>query len=258
MYKGINGATSATNIDPLSRLKMAIVGKPKQGKSHFASTAPGEIYFFDFDSRKESLAGKPHCTVKTYRDVLPKNPKAIQQLEQDLAMFEYHKTQNIPVPDTYVFDSMTHWVKAAELELMAKSSRLVRGINFGTGVLTIPSGWDVITAIRNHMEHVLARAYELGNVICIFHEEPEKDSTRSKPEEPVYTGKYVVHPFYLRTLLSSFNEVWRIEIAGGGEYIVTTQATSNFGASTTLKIDKTEKPNIAAIIAKHKAATAKV
>lgn len=257
MYQGINGTLDAVNVNPLTRFKLAIVGKPKQGKSWLAATMPGEKYFFDFDSRKESLAGKPNVTVKTYRDILPTSPKAIQTMEQDLAMFEYHKTIKQPIPDVYVFDSMTYWVKGGELELMAKASRLQREVAMGTGKVIIPTGWDVVTSMRNHMENIIARAYELGHVICIFHEEPEKDATKSKPEVPVYTGKYVVHPFYLRTLLSSFNEVWRIEISEGGDYFVTTQATNKFGASTTLKIDKTEKPNISDIIKKHEAAMLK-
>jgi hypothetical protein len=253
MYLGIANADSAENISQLTRFKIAIVGRPKVGKSWLASTMPGEKYFFDFDSRKESLAGKANTYVKTYKDANYLKPQACVEMEKDLAMFEYNKTKGVAIPDVYVFDSMTHWVKAFENELMKSVGRLSREVRFGGSKLLIPSGWDVTTAARNHMENIISRAAELGHVICIFHEEPEKDKVKSTPEEPVYTGQYVVHPFYLRTLLSTFNEVWRVEITSQQEYLVTVKPTYGFGASTTLRLDKTEKPDIAQMIEKHKA-----
>ena len=254
---GIKGAISGDDISPFDRLKLAIVGRPKVGKSWLASTAPGIKYFFDFDSRKESLHGKKDVIVKTYKDVNYTIPKAVSELESDLKYFEYQKTLGKPIPDTYVFDSMTHWVKAAENELMKSVSRLSRELKFGAGKIQIPAGWDVTTGIRNHMENIISRASELGHVICIFHEEPEKDKTKSSEDEPVYTGQYVVHPFYLRTLLSTFNEVWRVEITQGGEYLVTVKPSNQFGASTTMLLDKNEKPDIQAMIEKHKQNLAK-
>lgn len=251
MFKGITGAVSATEVSPLTRFKIAIVGRPKVGKSWLAATMPGEKYFFDFDARKESLAGKPNTTVKTYKDPNYLSPKACQDMEQDLKVFEYNKSKALAIPDVFIFDSMTHWVKAFENELMKSVSRLSREVRFGASKLLIPAGWDVTTAARNHMENIISRAAELGHVICIFHEEAEKDKVKSTPEEPVYTGQYVVHPFYLRTLLSTFNEVWRVEITQGQEYMVTVKPTHGFGASTTLRLDKTEKPNIADMIKKH-------
>ncbi len=251
IYSGITGATAATEISPLTKFKVAIVGRPKVGKSWLAATMPGEKYFFDFDARKESLAGKAQVMVKTYKDIDYKKPSAATSAENDLKMFEYNKSKGLPIPDVFVFDSMTHWVKACENELMKSVSRLSRDVKFGASQITIPAGWDVITGIRNHMENILTRASELGHVICIFHEEAERDKIKSTENEPVYTGQYVVHPFYLRTLLSTFNEVWRVEITQSQEYIVTVKPTYGFGASTTLRLDKVEKPDIALMIKKH-------
>ena len=86
IYEGINGAVEAKDVSQLTRFKMALVGRPKSGKSWMACTMPGKKYVFDFDSRKESIAGKPDVTVKTYKDIVIDNPKAINELETDVAM----------------------------------------------------------------------------------------------------------------------------------------------------------------------------
>lgn len=257
LYAGISGALPASSISQLTRFKIAIVGRVKTGKSWLACTMPGTKYVFDFDSRKESIAGKPDTIVKTYQDILQTMPKAIAELEKDIKMFEYNKKSGKPIPEVYIMDSMTWWVKAAENDLMKSYSRLTRDIKTQGMSIQIAAGWDVITAVRNHMENVLARLADLGHVICIFHEEAEKDTAKSTAEEKVYTGAMAVHPFYLRTLLSTFNETWRLEIVRG-EYRVTVKPTNEFGASTTLLLDPTEKADISAMIAKHQANLAKI
>jgi hypothetical protein len=251
LYQGITGTISSSDIEPSTRLKLAIVGPVKTGKSWLAATMPGEKYFFDFDNRKESLAGKPNVMVKTYQDTIQTMPKALAAMEQDVKMFEYNKTSGKPIPDVFVLDSMTWWVKACENDIMKSVSRLSRTISLSAKPVQIAAGWDVITAVRNMMEDAISRLAVMGHVICIFHEEPEKDTINSTAEVKAYTGKYAVHPFYLRTLLSTFNETWRIQIKNG-EYFVTCKPTNEFGASTTLRIGDTEKANIADILAKHK------
>src|SRR5882757_8917384 len=251
IYAGITGSISASQIEPLSRFKLALVGRVKTGKSWLAATMPGEKYFFDFDNRKQSLAGKPQVTCKTYQDTIQSMPKALAAMEQDVKMFEYNFSQGKPVPDVFVLDSMTWWVKACENDIMKNISRLSRDLKIGARVVTIAAGWDVITAVRNIMEDAISRLQVMGHVICIFHEEPEKDTINSTADEKKYTGMYAVHPFYLRTLLSTFNETWRIEIKNS-RYFVTCKPTNEFGASTTLRIDATEDADIAKIIQKHK------
>lgn len=250
MYSGITGAIAATEVSQLTRFKIAIVGRVKTGKSWLATTMPGEKYVFDFDSRKESIAGKSQVMIKTYQDELQSQPKAIAELEKDVKMFEYNKKMGKAIPEVFILDSMTWWVKACENDLMKSYSRLTRDIKTGGMSIQIAAGWDVITAVRNHMENIISRLATLGHVICIFHEEAEKDQTKSTPEEKVYTGAYAVHPFYLRTLLSTFNETWRVEIKRG-DYWVTCKPTAEFGASTTLHIDGAEKANIQDMINKH-------
>jgi len=256
IYQGITGALKATEIEPLTRFKLALVGRVKTGKSWLAATMPGEKYFFDFDNRKQSLAGKPQVMAKTYQDTIQTMPKALAAMEQDVKMFEYNFSQGKPVPDVFVLDSMTWWVKACENDIMKSVSRLSRTIALSSKPIQIAAGWDVITAVRNIMEDAISRLQVMGHVICIFHEEPEKDTILSTAEEKKYTGMYAVHPFYLRTLLSTFNETWRIEVKNQ-RYFVTCKPTSEFGASTTLKIDSVEDADISKIIEKHKLNVAK-
>ena len=256
LYPGISGISDAAAIDPLERFKLAIVGPVKTGKSWLAATFPGNKYFFDFDNRKQSLAGKPNVSVKTYQDTIQTMPKALNEMEKDVKMFEYLYSQKKPTPDVYVLDSMTWWVKACENELMKSVSRLQRDIKLSNKVVPVAAGWDVITATRNMMEDAMSRLLVMGHVICIFHEEPEKDIINSTAEVKAYTGRYAVHPFYLRTLLSTFNETWRIQIKNG-EYIVICKPTSDFGASTTLNIGDWERADIEKIFEKHKLNKAK-
>ena len=257
LYPGLTGATPATEINQLTRFKAAIVGRVKTGKSWMAVTMPGQKFVADFVDRQESIAGTPDIIVKTYKDIDQSKPGAWEAFEADIKNFEYLKVQGKPYPDVYIMDSMTHAVKAVENQLMKSMSNLTRTITMGSKRLIIPSGWDVTTAVRNVMENMISRLGELGHVIIVFHEEPEKDKTKSTPSEPVYTGTYVVHPFYLRTLLSTFNETYRLEIKNG-DYLLTVKPTAEFGASTTLLLDKNEKPNFAEMIKKHEINKSKV
>jgi hypothetical protein len=250
LYSGITGASQATEINPYSRLKIAIVGRVKTGKSWLAVTCPGQKYVFDFDNRKESIAGKPDTVVKTYQDTIQSKPAALAEIEKDLKMFEYLKSKGEVIPDVFILDSATWLVKAIENDLMKSVSRLSRDVKTSAMTITIPAGWDIVTGVRNICENIISRLSVLGHTIVTFHEEPEKDKTKSTPDEPVYTGFYAVHPFYLRTLLSTFNETWRIEIKNK-EYFVTVKPTNEFGASTTLHLDATEKADIGLMIRKH-------
>ena len=103
LYSGITGVSQATDLDPTTRMKIAIVGRVKTGKSWLAATFPGEKYFFDFDNRKESVAGKPQVGIKTYQDTIQSMPKALATMEQDVKMFEYNLKQGNPIPDVFVY-----------------------------------------------------------------------------------------------------------------------------------------------------------
>jgi hypothetical protein len=92
----------------------------------------------------------------------------------------------------------------------------------------------------------------------VFHEKDEKDRTESTATETKFTGLVTTDPQYLQNSLSLFNEVYRITVDGNKNYKVICKPNWDVLASTTLMIDAEEKPDLLAMIAKHKANRAKL
>jgi AAA domain len=264
-FEGVKGIVPASEIDATGRLKIAILGLPKSGKSWFAATAPGPIMYYDFDDRAISLAGKPNIFVKTLQDKSQKNPTAMKELEKDLSNFQYRKLKGLPVPTTFVLDTATYLKKAMENECFAQDANLARKIKTGAGptdYIMVGKSYDVINAVQGYFQYLIAEFSSLGNLIVIFHERDEKDKEKSTPEKVAYTGKVTADPQYLANSLTLFNEVFRIEATGtvgnaGTKYTVTCKTNFEVNASTTLLIDAVEPPNLMDMIAKHKANLAK-
>jgi hypothetical protein len=254
MFENISGITEGTALSE-PKLKIAIVGEPKTGKSWLASTAPGPIFVADFDGRYESLRGKAGVFVKTYQDVNPSIPTAMASLESDIGMFEYNKSMGRDIPATFVLDSMTYMKTMCEHALIQQNKSMSRGIKIGPKTMDIAQGWDIINGNRAYMEYVIGRLSELGHVICVFHESDEKDNAASTKDTKAYTGRKTVQPQYLASILSLFNDVFRISIAYDGTRVVSVKPSSNFLASTSLILDDTEKPDISAMLEKHRKAT---
>jgi hypothetical protein len=254
MFENISGITEGTALDE-PKLKIAIVGEPKTGKSWLAATAPGPVFIADFDGRYESLRGKAGVFVKTYQDKDPSIPTAMAALETDIAMFEYHKSSGKEIPATFVLDSMTYMKNACEHELIKQNKGMSRPVRIGNKVIDIPSGWDVINGNRGYMEYIIGRLSELGHVVCVFHESDEKDNAASTKDTKAYTGRKTVQPQYLASILSLFNDVFRITIQYDGSRSVAVKANSSFLASTSLKLDENEPPNICDMLEKHKKAS---
>lgn len=248
------GGIDAKELIHQVNLKLAIVGKPKVGKSWLAATAPKPLLVYDFDGRAESLRGKDGVRIKTVLDTDQNIPSAMRTVENDLAMLKNAKASGQTIPSTFVFDSVTYMKKAMENELIKQDGNLGRSIAVGPiKKIKIGKGWDIINGVRGYLEYIINEFSLLGNVIFVFHERDEKDVDKSTAEKTAYTGRFTVDPQYLATVLCLFNEVWRIEIDYTGKYLVQTKADSNFGASTTLSIDATEQASIELILAKHKA-----
>ena len=229
-------------------LKIAIVGEPKVGKSWLAATAPGPVRIFDFDDRAESLAGKPGLIVKS-------KPTMIE-IEQDLSMAKARKKQGLPLPATWVFDSVTFMQRAMEEEIFRQAPDLARSIKVGPGLaMKLRKNWDTINGIQRYVEYLIAEFSALGNIIFVFHEKMEKDPVKSTVESTAYTGDVTVDPQYLSKSLSLFNEVYRMKILPSGDFQVQCKfsAQERFNASTTMLLDPTEKPNIMQMIQKHRA-----
>lgn len=261
-FEGLSGGVNASDIIPgkTNNYALAIVGKQKSGKSWFASSdnETKSVWVADFDNRKESIAGKPNVYIRTFVDVNQQTPNAIIDLEQDLELFKYKKNvKNLPIPQVFVLDSITYMKKALENEIMRQATKsqgnqtMYREVGTGTRKVRIPQGWDMINAVRGYLEYFIAEFRLLGNLICVFHEMPEKDKIHSTKENTVFTGQYSVDPFYLNTLLSVFSEVMRISVDGYGNYNVTTQTNNEFNAATTWLVDANEKPSIDAMLKKH-------
>jgi AAA domain len=251
MFQGVAGVIPATSVKASEKLRIAIVGKMKTGKSWFAASAPQPVLVYDFDNRAESLAGRQGVFVKTLVDIDASSPHVVQDIEADLEMFKYNKSQGKAIPATFVFDSITYFKKAIENELIKQEPTFGRKIKLAGKIVRIPAGWDVINAVRAHLEHVINEFGALGNLIFVFHQRDEKDRDRSTKEETKYTGRQTVDPQYLETILALFNEVYFIEIEYGGKYVAKVRATDELGASTTLQLEAQEEPNIMQMIEKH-------
>lgn len=249
-FKGIKGRPGE-QINATNRLKIAILGKPKSGKSWLAATAPKPILYYDFDDRAESLEGKSGLHVQTKPTML--------DVESDLSVLKASKLKGQPLPATIVFDSVTFMVRAMEDEIRRQSPGLFKGIKVGNST-TVYKGkdWDVVVGIQRYMEYLVAELTSLNvNIIFVFHERDEKDTSESSPSETKYTGLVTTNPQYLATTLSLFNEVFRIVINPGRKYRVIVKPNSEVYASTTMLLDPEEDPDIMAMLAKHQAARAK-
>ena len=253
-YENISGLI---DLDAAPKLKIAIVGVPKVGKSWFAYTAPPPVWSFDFDTRSESLKEfaskykRRDVEGKSYFDTNPNTPVAMSTVETDIAMFEYLKQQGKPIPITYLLDSATYMRAAMEHELVKQQPQFARVVKIGTTTIKIPSGWDIINGVRSYMEYIVGRLSELGNVICIFHETDEGDKQKSTKEQKAYTGMKTIQPQYMSTVLSLFDHVFRMTVDYSGKRIVQCHPNSDFMASTSLKLDAVEDPDIMAMLAKH-------
>lgn len=257
MIQGLINAEDLTSTD--LKLKIAIVGKPKTGKSWMAATAPGPIMYYDFDGRAASLAGKQNVMIKTVVDAKQNSPTAMKEVEKDLAAFKYAKLNGKPIPPTYVFDSITYMKKAMENELISQEPSLGRSVKLSvSNHFKIAAGWDAINGVRGYCEYIFNEFSQLGNIIYVFHQRDEKDRDKSTKTETAYTGRQTVDPQYLETILALFNEVFFIEVDPySKKFEVTCRPTSDYGASTTMLLGEKETPNISDMMNKHQIELAK-
>lgn len=243
MMQGIR----SEEIQAEAKLRIAILGEPKSGKSWFAATAPGPVRYYDFDNRAESLEGKSNLFVS-------KNT-TMGIVESDLSVMKANKIKKLPLPTTVVFDSVTYMVKAMEDEIRRQSAGLFKAIRVGNSTSVYKGkDWDVVVGVQRYVEYLIAELTALDvNFIFVFHERDEKDNAESTVERTAYTGKVVTSPQYLQNTLSLFNEVYRIKVDGNRNYQVACRPNFDVNASTTMLLDPMEKPDIMKMIEKHKA-----
>lgn len=244
IFAGLSGVRSES-LSPSDRLKIAIVGKSKSGKSTLATTARKPMVYYDFDDRPESLAGKEGLLVKSLPTML--------DVETDLSIFKARKIKKQALPETIVFDTVTFMQRAMEDEIFRQSKDLYREIAVGNSTkMRIRKGWDVINGIQRYVQYLITEFTALGvDLIFVYHEKNEKDYTESTKEEAAYTGQLTVDPQYLSSTLSLFNEVYHIVVDGNRKYTVECKPNWKGNWNTTLNVDPTEPPDILGMIAKH-------
>lgn len=253
----ITGAIDTKELPVIMPLRLAIVGPPGEGKSWLAATAPKPMMYYDFDNRAASLRGKEGIKIKTLVDTNPNNPSVINELENDLTLFKNAKITGKPIPATFVFDSATYLKKAMENSLLKAEPSM--GLSFKLSpskVFKTASAMTTANVLRNFFEYFINEFGALGNIIFVFHTKDQIDKDKTSKAETKYTGMYTTEPQYLETVLSIFNERWRLERDYSFKYVVHTRNDRQFAAITSLKIDDNEEADIEKILAKHAARVA--
>jgi len=250
------GTIDLSNTDAIQdNFKIAIVSPPGEGKSWLAASCatPEEPAFvWDFDGRRQSIAGKSNVHVKTIQDVNYPTlmPTSWQTYLTDIMGFENAKARGEEIPKWFIPDSATYMSEAALHYIMYNSPSLRREIRAGASITYVPKGFDTYKAEIAEVIGALQRLFCLGNVIMTFHIGAEKapDSTQDNPK---FTGKYTVTPPRYADLLALFNDQWRVKAIGPQQYEVQTQPSWDFVAKTTLNIDATTQPNIRQMLQAH-------
>lgn len=265
MIQGMKRANEITQ----DRMKICLVGAPKVGKDWFANTAPGRIFTFDFDDRFDALQKHPNranIEGKTYYDEDPQNPHAWVEFEADVAEFQEMKARGEPIPDWFVMSSMQFVSDMCQnyilynnpgLRLEITESRPKnekRGSSKGSGktLAFVPFGWEPYNSNIECIKTNINALHSIGNLICVYHEAPEKDKTTSTPEKPVYTGKLSVQPANLQKLIPLFNDMLRVKVVNNQRVVITDCSDYQFDGATSMLLDSEEEADLTKMLAKHK------
>ncbi len=258
---------------PFHKIKLAIVGKEKAGKSRLAATGRKNVLFLDFDNRRESVAGIPGVYAISFRDnQWPNQPSVynetldlLTQMEQSALKNEgrvflrdlgFSPTPNVaPTADatvgTIVCDSTQSFAKSVMSYALYTNKDIRYEVSLGQIKIHSPKSFTAWNSEMSMVEQALLRMFALPcDVIWTFHESPE-EAPGSTEESPQYTGRIEVFPVRYKRLIKYFNDCWHVERDSAAPPRVTTVPTFAFTAATVLNIDPVEQPDISAIIAKH-------
>jgi hypothetical protein len=265
---------------PVAKLKLAIVGHEKNGKSRLASTGRTWVLFHDFDNRSEALQGIPGVICLSYIDPQwPKFPEAAQlfldvmaQLENsldiaDLIPFLRQKFPTRKYPDvpkgtlirTNVVDSVQTMGKAFMNYALAGQKDIRRSIKFGGYEVFLPGGWDAWNAEMVPVENSILRLLALPTDTTIILHETAEETADSTSDKPRFSGRVGVFPVRYQRLIKYFNEVWRVkltQVAGKDNKMVFLPRVYplpnyEFDCATALALDSVEEPYILKMIEKH-------
>jgi hypothetical protein len=261
------------NEGPAEKLKLALVGAEKNGKSRLAATGRKPVLFHDFDNRAEALAGIEDVYVISYIDPQwPIQPDAAQlfltvlsRLEDSLDLSHLKdlvpgKFDNVPkgtMVRTNVVDSITTFGKSFQRYALYGSKDLRREISVGSNKIFLPANWDAWNAEMSSVEPAVLRLLALKSDTTIILHETAEETADSTAEKPRFTGRIGVYPVRYRSLLKYFNEVWRVKLTQGYEnqkvrYLpkVYPLPTYEFDAASALLVDPIEDPDIQKILTK--------
>lgn len=252
---------------PVSKLKLAIVGHEKNGKSWLAATGRKNVLFHGFDQRAEALSGKAGVFELSYIDPQwPKQPDAAQNFLTNLSRLEESldlsdlgfKVPKGTLVRTNVIDSVQTFGKAFQNYALYNSKDLRRELTIGSMKVFLPGGWDAWNAEMVPVENAILRLLALPtDTIIILHETAE-ETADSTSEKPRFSGRVGVFPVRYGRLIKYFNEVWRVKLT---QSVVNNKSaytpkvyplpTYEFDCATAMLLDQVEDPNIEAMIRKH-------
>lgn len=261
---------SMEKAQPFETLKLVLAGRQKSWKSLTAATGRKPVLFFDFDLRREALAGKPGVHVVTFREPGEafKLPEAYENLIDVLTLLEEHECRLKPlgfdVPDdlrvkTIVIDSISTLGRAAMKFALYGTPEIRRTINVGgKRDFNIPMNFDAWAAEMDMVIEIVLRTMGLGVDTTIVLHLADEEAPESTIKDKLYTGRKVVFPVRYRHLLTYFNEVWMMKLIpdpdGGRSWVGCAQTRPDylFDSATAMLLDHDEvRPNIEALIQKH-------
>jgi len=264
---------SMENESSSNRLRVAVVGPEKNGKSWLFATSPGIKLDLDFDRRADALAGRKGLYALTFEDPqYPKMPETAEEIVDimtdlekslDLSKLIRRNGQRLlpdAPPETIVeniaFDSISSFAKSQMEYEMYNNPALRREIKIGPNQLIyLPKSFDTWNAEQKGVEAIIMRAFALPvNVFCMFHEKAE-EAPDSSEDHPKFTGRVTIYPNRYKSILKYFNEVWRVKLTQvGGKYLPRVYPLPDYSmdACTTMQLDAVEEPSIEAMIAKHR------
>src|SRR6266568_3564466 len=254
---------------PVAKLKIALVGKEKNGKSRLASTGRPNVLIHDFDNRAEALQGRRGVYVISYVEPQwPKQPEVAQKfldimtkLEDSLDLADLgFKCPKGTLIGTNVIDSIQTFGKAFQNYALYGQKDIRREIVFGGMKVFLPGGWDAWNAEIAPVENSVLRILALPtDTIIILHEIAE-EAADSTSEKPRFTGRIGVFPVRYQRLIKYFNELWRVKLTQstvGNKLVYVPKVfplpSYEFDGASALLLDAQEEPSIVGMIAKHEA-----
>ena len=219
-------AISMEKSTPSDRIRMALVGGDKTGKSRLASTGREPVLFIDADNRRESLAGRKGVYVLTIVDsnqMSGMQPTAFSEMLTLTTMLEQGWTlkkigekygavdwPDVP-PRTLVDDSLFSISRCASNYVLYTNKEVRREMVMSGGKLQIRGSRDFWNYEIPAVENLILRQLAIPNldIVVIYHEQAE-ESDASTEDRRIFTGRIDVYPGRYRNLLKNFNIVWRV------------------------------------------------